>query len=80
MEQRLGDEPIKTFTEPVRLSRDDGSLRQSFVQCTKAPFFTEAADRARRRGFRVRELFAADRDAMITQPDALTKILLGLLS
>jgi hypothetical protein len=62
------------------LSRDkDKSLRQSFVQCTKAPFFAEAADRAKRQGFRCRELFAAGHDAMITQPEALAKVLLELL-
>jgi pimeloyl-ACP methyl ester carboxylesterase len=80
MEARLGDHPNRTFTEPARLSRDkDKSLRQSFVQCTKAPFFAEAADRAKRQGFRCRELFAAGHDAMITQPEALAKVLLELL-
>ena len=79
MEARLGDHPNKTFTEPIRLSHDNASLRRSFIQCTKAPFFTEAAERAKRQGFRSRELFAADHDAMITQPEVLAKVLLDLL-
>src|SRR4051812_25632401 len=80
MEARLGDHPNKTFTEPARLSRDtDKVLRQSFVQCTRAPFFAEAAERAKRQGFRYRELFAAGHDAMITQPKPLAAVLLDLL-
>jgi len=79
MEARLGDHPSKTFTEPIRLAHDNTSLPRSFIQCTKAPFFAEAAERAKRLGFRSRELFAADHDAMITQPDALAKVLLELL-
>src|SRR3954469_15316973 len=71
MEARLGDHPNKTFTEPARLSGDEAtSLRRSFVQCTKAPFFAEAAERAKRQGFQSRELFSAGHDAMITQPEA----------
>ena len=80
MEPRLGDHPNRTFTEPVRLSDGkNGSLPQSFIQCTKAPFFSEAAERAKRQGFRWRELFAAGHDAMIAQPEALAKVLLELL-
>jgi pimeloyl-ACP methyl ester carboxylesterase len=80
MEARLGDHPNRTFTEPAQLSFDsDRSLRYSFVQCTRAPFFAEAAERAKRQGFRSRELFAAGHDAMITQPEALTTMLLELL-
>jgi DNA-directed RNA polymerase specialized sigma24 family protein len=47
MEARLGDHPNKTFTDPAQLSVDKKtSLRLSFIQCTKAPFFSEAAERA----------------------------------
>jgi pimeloyl-ACP methyl ester carboxylesterase len=80
MTPRLGDQPQKTLTQPVQLSEDKNrSLTKAFIQCTKAPFFAEAADRARRQGFRCRELFSAGHDAMITQPNELAKILLGLL-
>lgn len=80
MEKRLGDQPIKTFTEPARLSASPNrSLREAFIQCTKAPFFTEAAERAKRQGFQSREMLTAGHDAMITQPEALAKMLLELL-
>ena len=80
MEARLGDHPNKTFTDPAQLSVDKKtSLRRSFIQCTKAPFFSEAAERAKREGFRFRELFVAGHDAMITQPRALAAILMDFL-
>ena len=80
MEARLGDHPNKTFTDPAHLSVDkQSSLRRSFIQCTKAPFFSEAAERAKREGFRFRELFVAGHDAMITQPQALAAILMDFL-
>jgi pimeloyl-ACP methyl ester carboxylesterase len=80
MEARLGDHPAKTFADSLKLSADKTAmLGHSFIQCTKAPFFSEAAERAKREGFRFRELFAAGHDAMITQPRALADILLDLL-
>ena len=81
MEARLEqDQPNKTFTDPAQLSVDKKtSLRLSFIQCTKAPFFSEAAERAKREGFRFRELFVAGHDAMITQPQALAAILMDFL-
>jgi pimeloyl-ACP methyl ester carboxylesterase len=80
MEARLGDHPNKTFTDPAQSSADkNSSLRRSFIQCSKAPFFSEAAERAKRAGFRHRELFTAGHDAMITQPEALGTILMELL-
>jgi len=80
MQSRLGDQPYKTFTQSIQLSTDKSkSLAQTFIQCSKAPFFAEAADRARRQGFRYRELFSAGHDAMITQPKELAKLLRSLV-
>jgi pimeloyl-ACP methyl ester carboxylesterase len=64
MEARLGDQPVKTFKERVRIDADI-SLRvpHTYIQCTKLPLLMEAAGRARRRGFRYRELFSAGHDA-----------------
>jgi hypothetical protein len=76
---RLGDQPYKTFTEPVQLAvAPSKSLVQTYIQTTKAPFFAEAAARAKKQGFRSYELFAAGHDAMVTQPKELVKILLEL--
>lgn len=77
--RRLGDQPLKTFTQPVRASGQTiAAGKQHFIQCTQAPFFAEAAQRAKRRGFRTHELLTAGHDAMITEPTALSKILLSL--
>ena len=80
MASRLGDHPLSSFTQPVALSAGKaGTLRKAFVLCSNAPFFADAGRRARRQGFRYEELLAADHDAMITQPDALARMLLALV-
>jgi pimeloyl-ACP methyl ester carboxylesterase len=80
MEKRLGDQPNKTFTEPIQMSSDKNHfVQRSFIQCTKAPFFSEAAARAKKDGFRSRELFAGGHDVMITKPELLAKSLLDLV-
>jgi pimeloyl-ACP methyl ester carboxylesterase len=79
MEARLGDQPTETFTEPVRLTNPERmSLQRSFIRCTPAPFFIDAAERAKRNGFHVREILTGGHDVMITQPDKLTDVLLQL--
>ncbi len=73
---RLGDQPLKTFTRPVRLSAErSGAIPGVYIQCTKAPVFVEASERARRRGYHFAELLIAGHDAMITKPEELVRIL-----
>jgi pimeloyl-ACP methyl ester carboxylesterase len=80
MEKRLGDQPNKTFTEPIRMSSEKNrSVQRSYIQCTKSPFFSEAAERAKKNGFRSRELFEGGHDVMITKPELLAKVLLELV-
>ena len=79
MEKRLGDQPSKTFIEPIQISSGDSrSVQRSFIQCTMAPFFSEAAGRAKKSGFRSRELFAGGHDVMIAKPELLARVLLEL--
>lgn len=81
MAPRLGDHPQRCMTQPVDLSPSrPGSLRQTYIQCTRFPPFEEAAERARRQGFRSRELFFGGHDPMITLPDELAKLLLDLVA
>jgi pimeloyl-ACP methyl ester carboxylesterase len=76
MEARLGDHPLKTMTQPVRIESDiTRRVPHTYILCSKSPFFTAAADRARQRGFVSREL-PAGHDAMVTQPAELAKLLL----
>lgn len=79
MTPRLGDQPVKTFTQAVQ--RDHVQLSassQTFVRCSRAPFFVEAGARAKQRGFAYDELLSAGHDAMISAPAALAKILLDV--
>jgi hypothetical protein len=55
-----------------------GSLKKTFIQSTQAPFFVEAAARAKREGFRSRELTSGGHDSMITQSAALARMLVEL--
>ena len=76
---RLGDQPLRTFTQPVQLSPEEqGTVQKTFIRCSETPWFVEAAGRARRQGFGVHEVLSAGHDAMITQPEELSRVLLGL--
>jgi pimeloyl-ACP methyl ester carboxylesterase len=80
MAPRLGDGPLRCMTQPADLSADRaGGPRQTYIQCTTYGPFVEAADRAKRQGFRHRELLTAGHDAMITQPNELAELLLELV-
>jgi pimeloyl-ACP methyl ester carboxylesterase len=80
MASRLGVHPERTLSQPMDLSAaKTGALRQTFIQCSHDPYFVEAAERAKRQGFRFFELISATHCPMITQPDELVKILLTLV-
>lgn len=77
MEARLTDQPLKAMTEPVRISADISTrVPHTFILCTKANQFAAAAERAKQRGFKYREMLTAGHDAMISQPKELAKLLL----
>lgn len=76
MEARLSDQPLKAMTQAVRISADvSAQVPHTYIQCTRAPQFAAAAERAKQRGFRYRELLSAGHDAMISQPAELTTLL-----
>ena len=54
-------------------------IAKTYLQCTKATFFEESGERAKRRGFRYRELFSAGHDAMITMPKELVNLFLEVV-
>jgi pimeloyl-ACP methyl ester carboxylesterase len=77
MEARLTDQPLKAMTEPVRISADISTrVPHTFILCTKANQFAAAAERAKQRGFKYREILTAGHDAMISQPKELAKLLM----
>jgi hypothetical protein len=77
MEARLTDQPLRAMTEPVNISADiSRRVPHTFILCTKANQFAAAAERAKQRGFKYRELLTAGHDAMISQPKELAKLLM----
>jgi pimeloyl-ACP methyl ester carboxylesterase len=75
---RLGDQPLKTFTQPVHMPRGPAGSHQAFIQCTASPWFVEAAERSKRQGYRYHALLSAGHDAMLSQPKELAAILRAL--
>lgn len=79
VDARLGDQPCRTLTQPVQLSAQMyRSFAKTYIQLTEAPWFVEAAERAKRQDFRSYTLFTGGHDAMITQPKAVAEILLDV--
>jgi pimeloyl-ACP methyl ester carboxylesterase len=78
MKARLGDQPLRTFMQPVRLSPGKcGALKQAYIACSASlRALAETVERAKRAGLRYRELPTAAHDVMITQPEELAGILL----
>jgi pimeloyl-ACP methyl ester carboxylesterase len=80
MKTRLGDHPTKTLTQPVQFDAASyAKIAKTYIQCTTASFFVEAVERAKRQGFRYRQLLAAGHDAMITQPKELVSLFLEVV-
>lgn len=76
---RLGDQPVRTFTEPVQVSNPRAAaLPKTFIRASQTPWFVESGQRARAAGFGYHELLHAGHDAMITRPEELAGLLLGL--
>ena len=76
MKTRLTDMPRKCFLQPVQISGSANSLDGTFILCTKGSFFAQAAERAKQRGYRYRELLSGGHDVMVTRPQALAELLL----
>lgn len=72
---RLTDQPLGTFTQPVRWDHTSDVYSRAFVRCTNTPWFVEAAERAARQGFTMHSMMDAGHDAMITQPQELSQLL-----
>jgi len=80
MKARLTDMPRKCMLDPLHLTNEaPSSIKGTFILCTKVGPFAAAAERAKQRGFRYVELTSGGHDVMVTQPNALSKTLLGLI-
>jgi pimeloyl-ACP methyl ester carboxylesterase len=80
VEARLTDQPLRTFDQPLAM-RTPAEMPRTFIACTEGPIvasfsrFAEQAQSAPHWGYH--EL-ATGHDAMITMPEPLANLLLGL--
>jgi hypothetical protein len=80
MATRITAQPLRTFTEPVRLTDPAAlALPRSYILCRKEEpsLFTPFAKQAQRDGWGYYELLTGH-DAMIIMPAELAQILLGI--
>lgn len=73
---RLGDQPYRTFTQPLQIATNSDDYVQRVYILTTQDTFVAHAERAKGQGFAYDELFSAGHDAMVTQPEALVEIIL----
>ena len=79
VDARLGDQPYRTFTQPLDPAADAGDgIRRAYILTTQDRFVPHAA-RAKQAGFDYYELFSAGHDSMVTQPAALVEVFLDLV-
>ena len=77
LQERLVYKPVKTFAEKVQLCDIDAvrAIPSVHIQCTKFPYLSWVADKARDLGWSVHEIDSGH-DAMVTAPEAVAEILL----
>jgi pimeloyl-ACP methyl ester carboxylesterase len=79
--ERITPHPMATYTEPIpKGSARTAMLPRAYIRCTQGPLtpvFGHFADKARARGWAVREI-AAGHDAMLTRPTEVADLLLEL--
>ena len=84
VQQRLTPHPLSTYEDPPPPgSSESASIPRTYIHCTNVGPLTKRtevfASRARRLGWKVREL-ASGHDAMLTHPKELADILLGIVN
>ena len=79
MSARLRDMPGKCLRQPLQLRGNSlSAIKGAYILCTQRADFREAAERAKQRGYRYRELPSAGHEAMVTQPRELARVLVEL--
>jgi pimeloyl-ACP methyl ester carboxylesterase len=80
LNERLTDQPIRTLTQPVRLSSPRArALPGTYIQIGEGPANIDAAERAQQAGHGHVHMSGAGHDAMVTSPVELADILLNRL-
>jgi len=76
---RLGPQPYSTFTQKLKVSSYH-QIKGVFIQLSNFPWFTEAAGRARERGFHYSAMLEGGHNAMISKPKEVAELLKGYLN
>lgn len=66
---RIGDQPYKTFTETISLTKPMGNISRTFIQLSNFPWFVKTGERARSMGFNYHQMLTGGHDAMISRPE-----------
>jgi pimeloyl-ACP methyl ester carboxylesterase len=79
LSRRLGPQPLRTFDQRLRLSKQSGDgVQRSYIRCAGYPAFERFGERVREeQGWRYREL-SCSHLPMITHPQELARALLEL--
>jgi pimeloyl-ACP methyl ester carboxylesterase len=72
---RIGDQPYKTFTETISLTKPANTIPKTFIQLSNFPWFVETGERARGMGFSYQEMLSGGHDAMISAAEETAVIL-----
>ncbi len=75
---RVGDQPYKTFTETISLSKPANTIPKTFIRLSNFPWFVETGERARSMGFSYQEMLSGGHDAMISAPKETALAILNL--
>lgn len=79
MAPRMGEQPYKTFKQPVYAPAAKlATLSRVYLLSSNRPHYLAAAERAGQQGFSVVHIPGAGHDVMVTQPKALADALLSL--
>ena len=76
-QKRLGPQSVATFGQPVNLSGPlSEKIKKAYVLLTtESPWFIEAAQRAKIKGYHYYEMLKGGHDAMISEPSEVASIL-----
>jgi pimeloyl-ACP methyl ester carboxylesterase len=74
---RIGDHPYKAFKDTIKLTNKDVDIEKTFIQLSDFPWFVEAGERARQKGFNYRKMLKGGHNAMISAPEETALLLLN---
>jgi pimeloyl-ACP methyl ester carboxylesterase len=75
---RIGDQPYKTFTETLSITKAVSNIPGTFIQLSNFPWFVKTGERARSMGFNYYQILCGGHDAMISNPEEIALAILQI--